>query len=215
LRDGIRRQDPSDSASLRVVLSQVLTELADKTDDEDLYDQALREARLAIAAQPDNAEAHFHAAVSCFKQSDYPAAIKHFNRCRELDKDNFEAEQNLRKLKSLNRQDQNRAQIGSRVGNTVAAICLVLLVLLWVMYLQQPPPVTKDALRQIDSTMVMTMSPILLALILVSLLMPWLTRLKLPGGVEAELTQPKEQISSGPRGPVKLNLRSSTTSSGH
>jgi hypothetical protein len=74
-------------------------------------------------------------------------------------------------------------------------------------------PATKEAIRQIDSTMLLTMSPILLALIFVALLMPWLTKLKLPGGVEAELAQPKEQISRSPSGPVTLNLGSS--GSGH
>jgi tetratricopeptide (TPR) repeat protein len=215
LRDAIRRQDPSGAPALRVMLSRVLTELGDKTDDAELYDQALKEARLAIAAQPGDAEANFNAGIACFKQSNYPAAIKHFNRCCELDKNNFEAEQNLRKLKILVRDEHIRTRIGTEVGNVVALICLVLLILLWTIYLRQPLPATKETIRQIDSTMLLTMSPILLALIFVSLLMPWLTKLKLPGGVEAELTQPKEQISRGPSGPLTLNTGSSGFSSGH
>ena len=209
LGGAIRRQDPSGTPALRVVLSRVLTELGDKTDDAELYDQALKEAHLAIKAQPGNAEANFQAGVVCFKQNNYPAAIKYFYRCLEFDKDNFEAKQNLRKLKSLKRDEHTRARIGAWVGNIVSVICLVLLLSLWVIYLLQPLPATKETIRQIDSTMLLTMSPILLALIFVSLLMPWLTRLKLPGGVEAELTQPKEQISKGPSGPVSLNLGSS------
>jgi hypothetical protein len=82
------------------------------------------------------------------------------------------------------------------------------------MYLRQPVPTTKEAIRQIDSTMLLALSPILLALVFVALLLPWLSRLKLPGGVEAEIAQQKEQISTGPSGPLTINLGSSTISTG-
>jgi hypothetical protein len=60
--------------------------------------------------------------------------------------------------------------------------------------------------------MMMTFSPILLALALVSFLLPWLVRLKLPG-VEAELSQPQEKVSKGPS-LASIGFGNTTVSSG-
>jgi tetratricopeptide (TPR) repeat protein len=200
LRAAIRRQGRAVSISLRLSLCHVLTELGDKTKDMECYAEALKEARLAIAAQPRNSNAHFFAGVVCFKLGEYGTAAQHFDECHDLDSSNFEAEQNSRSAKALRWKDVGRARIGIWVGTTVGTICFGLLIALWTVYLWQPLPEAKDAARQIDAVMLLTLSPILLALVFVALLMPWLTRFKLPGGVEAEIAQPKEQISSGPSG---------------
>jgi Flp pilus assembly protein TadD len=214
LRSAIRSQDRSSVASLRVALCSILTELADKTDDLELYAEALKEVRLAITEQPNNSDAYFQAGVVCIKQRDYSTAGKHFKHCLELDNNKFEAEQNLRKLKALRKQELDRARIGVWVGFTVGIICFALLIALWWLYLRQPVPTTKEVISQIDATILLTLAPMLLALVFVALLMPWLSRLKLPGGVEAEIAQPKEQISSGPSGPLTVSLGTPIISAG-
>jgi tetratricopeptide (TPR) repeat protein len=214
LRSAIRTREGSSSPPLRIALCRILTELADKTEDPDLYVEALKEVRLAIAAQPKDPDAYFHAGVVCFKQKDYRTARKFFKQCYDLDNTNVEAEQNVRKSKALMLKELGRERIGVWVGSTVGITCLALLLVLWAIYLHQPLPTTKDAIRQIDSTMLLTLSPILLALVFVALLMPWLSKLKLPGGVEAEITQPKEQVSAGPTGPLTVGLGTTTISEG-
>lgn len=214
LRTAIRSQEQSSSAPLRIALCRVLTELADKTEDPDLYVEALKEVRVAIAAQPNEPDAYFHAGVACYKQKEYRTARKFFKQCYDLDNNNFEAAQNMRKSKAIMLQELGRARIGVWVGSAVSIVCFALLLVLWWIYLRQPVPSTKEAIRQIDSTMLLTLSPILLALVFVALLMPWLSRLKFPGGVEAEITQPKEQISSGPTGPLTVDFGTANISEG-
>jgi hypothetical protein len=76
-------------------------------------------------------------------------------------------------------------------------LCLILLITLWVLYLFARTP------KNISETTIATMSPILLALVFIGFVLPWLSRLKLPG-VEAELTKPKEKVSAGPSGSVSF-----------
>jgi hypothetical protein len=71
------------------------------------------------------------------------------------------------------------------------------LAVLWYLYLIQ-----SEKSQKISSAMMTTLTPLLLALTLLSLLIPfilqYLYRLKLPGGVEVELTQPKDKIAAAP-----------------
>ena len=53
--------------------------------------------------------------------------------------------------------------------------------------------------------MITTLTPVLVGLIAVGFLMPLLVKLKLPGGVEADLSASLDQVSSGPAGHVKVN----------
>jgi hypothetical protein len=57
--------------------------------------------------------------------------------------------------------------------------------------------------------MLTVMTPLLLGMIVVGFMLPALVRLKF-AGVEAELTQPKEVISTGPKGEVSLGGSLST-----
>jgi hypothetical protein len=49
-----------------------------------------------------------------------------------------------------------------------------------------------------------------LGLIVIAFLLPSLARLQLPGGFVAELSQPKETISSGPTGQIGFGTSSGT-----
>jgi hypothetical protein len=55
---------------------------------------------------------------------------------------------------------------------------------------------------------------ILLGLIVVEFLLPELIKIKLPGGLEAELIQPKETISTGPKSDIGFGSSSPSISSG-
>jgi len=56
--------------------------------------------------------------------------------------------------------------------------------------------------------MITVLVPICLALIVISVVLPFLTKLKVTG-VEAEISQPerKEGLSSGPKGDIKFYFR--------
>jgi tetratricopeptide (TPR) repeat protein len=54
----------------------------------------------------------------------------------------------------------------------------------------------------VDKSMLTFMIPLLLGLLVVALLLPNLNKLKLPGGFEAEISEKKESISSGPKGDI-------------
>jgi len=62
--------------------------------------------------------------------------------------------------------------------------------------------------------MLTTLTPVLAGLIAVGFLLPVLIRLKLPGGMEADLTASIGQISRGPRGEVVLTSARMPTGSG-
>ena len=71
----------------------------------------------------------------------------------------------------------------------LVATCMAMLVTLWAAFW----------IGKVKESTLLTLTPILLALIPVGFLLPLLTKLKLLG-VEAELSQPKEKVSKGPTG---------------
>jgi hypothetical protein len=72
-------------------------------------------------------------------------------------------------------------------------------------------PVSKEtvAVGRVSETTLTVLTPLLLGMIVVGFLLPALIRLKF-AGVEAELTQPKEVISTGPKGEVNIGGSLST-----
>lgn len=203
LRKAIRSLEQSRRWQLHLALCQLLSDLADKNDDPDLYNEALKEASTAILLRPDQASPYFYAGLVRYKLEDYGRALKHFRECLKRDPDHFDAEQNARRVRALLQSQRVRAQSGVYVGAVLGAICAGLLGTLWVLYFKTD--------KKITVAMLSTLSPILLGLIFVAFLMPWLSKLKLPG-VEAELSRPKEKISTGPTGSV--NFGASSLSSG-
>lgn len=198
LRKAIRSLEQSRRWQLHLALCQLLSDLADKNDDPDLYNEALKEASTAILLKPDHASPYFYAGLVRYKLEDYHRALKHFRECLKRDPDHFDAEQNARRVRALLQSQRVRAQSGIYVGAVLGAICAGLLGTLWVLYFKTD---------KITVTMLSTLSPILLGLIFVAFLMPWLSKLKLPG-VEAELSRPKEKISTGPTGSVSFGASS-------
>lgn len=206
LTKALRELEESQRWQLHLTLCQLLAELGDKSQDSDLYDEALKAVRMAIALQPEESAPYFYSGIVHYKLEDYGCALADFRRCLEKDPNHFEAEQNARRVQSKLRRE--RIQTGASLygGIALGILCLVLLGLMWVLYL-----FFNTTPKNISEATVATMSPILLGLVFVAFLLPWLSRLKLPG-VEAELSKPKEKVSAGPSGSVGFG--SSTISSG-
>jgi tetratricopeptide (TPR) repeat protein len=194
IRKALRTLDESRRWRLHLTLCQLLAELADKSDDVDLYREAQAQVALAIQLKPSQPEPYFHAGVVWFRRQEFDRALKCFHECLGKDPDHLDARQNIRRIKALLRTERLRVHVSLWVGALLSITCLAGLVVLWWLYFHAE----KD---KITSTMLTTMSPILLALAFVGFLMPHLASLKL-FGVEAELSQPKEKISSGPAGSV-------------
>jgi tetratricopeptide (TPR) repeat protein len=200
LRRAIRRFEEVKRWRLHLALSQLLTNMADKSDDSELYEEALKEVNEAIALKSRHPEPYFNAGVVRFKLQDYGGAIKKFRQCLDLDPDHFDAERNLRTVQSFVKEERRRTKGSYYAGIVMAAVCMLLLIGLWVMYLRTENKVTH--------AMLITFSPILLGLSLIAFLLPSLLKLKLPG-VEAELSQPKEKVSKGPTGSIGFGGTSS------
>jgi hypothetical protein len=66
---------------------------------------------------------------------------------------------------------------------------------------------------KVTETILTVMIPILLGLVVVAFLIPVLIKLKLPG-LEAELSERKEPVSSGPKGEIAFISSPPTISSG-
>ena len=55
----------------------------------------------------------------------------------------------------------------------------------------------------VDKPTLTVITPILLGLMVIGLLLPNLNKIKLPGGIEADISEPKTRdISSGPKGEI-------------
>jgi tetratricopeptide (TPR) repeat protein len=199
LRAAAARQEGNRGWRLQVSLCRLLTDLADKTNDTDLYEEAASEVRRAIQQKPDEADPYFYSGIVFFKQENYHRALKQFRHALALDPDHFDAEQNIHKLERLTRSEA-LARSGHAIGVGITLISLAGLVFLWWKYLNEAG---KNGDRLITSTMVMTLSPILLGFITIGFLLPWLIKLKLPG-LEAELSQPRERVLARTTGNISV-----------
>lgn len=193
VRNALRVLDQPRRWQLHLTLCQVLTRRGDETGDATLYQDALKEAKAAIRLKGTRPDPYFHAAIVRYKLGDYSGALKDFQRCIKLDKRHVEADLNARRLQTLLRREAH-SRIGRIESYVLGGIFLALVLAVWIVFLRT----TK--LSQ-DSMMIIT--PILLTLILASMLLPWLSRLKL-AGLEAELSepQPKETLGAGPKGEI-------------
>jgi hypothetical protein len=140
--------------------------------------------------------------VVAFKLKDYRRALRHFQQCCQLDPENFEAEQNLRKAKAAHWKELVLTRGGRGAGWVLGLVCFVILAVVWVAYYRQVTPGAP-----ITAAMLLTLTPILLGLTFVALLLPYLSKLKLPG-MEAEMSQPKDQLSAGPTGNISIGVES-------
>jgi tetratricopeptide (TPR) repeat protein len=199
LRMAIRAFDEPKRWRLHLTLCQVLTRLADDTGDLDLCGEALSEATAALRIAADSPEPYFFSGIVRFKLDDYYGALDCFRHCQRIDKDHIDAEINARRVKALLRRERIRSRTSLWTGVILASIILAQLGLLW--WCRIKYGAGKDAV--VTPTMFTVLVPICLGLIVVSILLPYLSRLKLTG-LEAELSQPTaaQSLASGLKGEI-------------
>jgi tetratricopeptide (TPR) repeat protein len=193
LRNGIRFLDKAKRWELHLTLCRLLTHIGDDTGDHQYYSEALEEVSTAIRLKPEHSAPYFHGGIVLFKLEDYRGALRHFRRCKPEDEYCREAKLNEKRVRiHLHREGSRVSRVASL---SLAVICLLQLAGLWIALLRTP--------SKVSTTMLTVLIPILLALIVVSVLLPWLSRLKVTG-LEAELNAPgpKESLTSGPRGEI-------------
>jgi tetratricopeptide (TPR) repeat protein len=205
LRDSIKRLDEHRRWQLHLRLSELLVSLGDEKKDAQYYEDALSEAAIAKRLNRTHAEPYFHEGIALAKLKDYLGAAISFDYCIATKDDHYDARRNQRLVRAKIREERilhSGSKLGAAIVGGAAAIQLIAL---WIIYMNTTGKVT--------DTMMMTMIPILLGLIVISLLLPVLVKLKLPG-VEAELSQSqqKEPISSGPKGEIGFGSSSSIIS---
>ncbi|MCI2420118.1 tetratricopeptide repeat protein [Saccharopolyspora sp. K220] len=186
---------------LQVELARLLVQRGDATGSEDLYLEALAIAREAIGSATDEAEPYFVAGVAAYKIGEsgdaqlsslhFRRAMRYLRRVEQFDSRHSEAH----RVRVLAQQRIRRAR-SSVVGSTaLITVSLVMLALLWSAFFLQ---------YQVPTVLLGTLTPVLVAMVAVGFLLPLLVRLKLPGGLEADLSASLHQVSSGPTGEVSL-----------
>lgn len=198
LRRALRGPCDHPKWQLHLTLARLLIENGDLTQRPQMYEDALAEAQAAIELRRDEPEPYFVAGVAEYKLgqggADLPLrslhrmrARGHLKRYRELDPSDVEARRVLRLIE----QDVQTARRSTYGSVTLSGISVALLVALWAAFW---------ATGRVTPTMLVTLTPILVGLVALGLVLPLLVRLKLPGGVEADLAASLSQISSGPPG---------------
>jgi hypothetical protein len=203
LRDALRRLDESKRWRLHLTCSQLLTKRGDETEYSQYYNEAFKEAKKAIKLKANHADPYFEAGFIRAKLKDYKGARKYFRSCLTQDEHHDEAESNLIYVQSLIREEKERSRSSFWAGFCVGALAVSQLILLWYFF----------KLGKVTETILTVLLPILLGLVVVAFLIPVLYKLKLPG-LEAELRERKEPVSSGLKGEIVFSGSPPTISSG-
>jgi len=202
LRDALRRLDDSKRWRLHLTRAQLLTKRGDETENSHYYDEALKEANKAIDLNSAHPDPHFYAGFIRAKLKDYKGARKCFQSCLEKD-DHDEAQSNLTHVQSLIQEEKKRSRGSFWAGFFVGALAVSQLVVLWYFFKQ----------GKITETILSVLLPIFSGLVVVAFLIPVLYKLKLPG-LEAELRERTDPVSSGLKGEVVFSTSPLTISSG-
>jgi tetratricopeptide (TPR) repeat protein len=198
LRNAIRKLDNAKRWPLHLTLCRLLTILGDQTSDLQFYEDALKEVNTAIRLRPDHPSPYFYSGIVRFKLEDYRNSLNSFKNCLKEDEFHYEAQLNERRVRALIRKDRVRSR-GSRLASLFLVVVFLLqLIVLWFIRYYHP--------EKISDLIFTVLAPILLGLIVVSVLLPWLSRLKMTG-LEATLSEqsPKETLNNGPRGEIGFN----------
>jgi tetratricopeptide (TPR) repeat protein len=187
---------------LLLALARLLIERGDAAQRSDLYVEALSMAQDAIDAAGRESEPYFVAGVATFKIGENRTevqsrpfhrrrAVRYLRRCVQLEPGHAEA----RRVLMLVRQSL-RISRGSMLGSAVLiGISATLLLALWLGFFLK---------YQVTTVMLGTLTPVLAGMVALGFLLPFLVRLKLPGGIEADLSASLSQVSSGPTGDVSI-----------
>jgi len=226
LRDGLRQfgwtpsADPAWRKScdkqtvypLFMALARVMIERGDSSQRVDFYSQGLTAAVEATVLCSKEPEGYFYAGVARFKLGDMvdapptrlayrSSALRYFQQCLTLDQNYFEASRNA----DLIRKDLRRSQSTVLGGFILAILATAVLAGLWAGFFLS---------GRVTTTMVISLTPILAGLVLLSFLLPSLARVKLPG-LEADIKQNVSEttVASGPTG-IELGVTRSSLRTG-
>jgi hypothetical protein len=143
---------------------------------------------------PGHPDPFLHSGIVRYKLEDYKGARADFRSCLKKDRDQLRAELHRRTAQAMIDRERKIGVVASLGGIVLAVVAVALLGILWYAYFST---------KRVSDSLLTTMTPILLAFSALSLLLPMLLRLKLPG-LEADLNQPKpqESFATGPKGEV-------------
>jgi tetratricopeptide (TPR) repeat protein len=193
LRNAIRSITSPKIWELRLTLSQLFTRIGDDTSDKEYFQKAISEIAQYSRSSNDPL-IDFQMGILRYKLGNYKSALSSFKKCVESRKGWVEAEINANRIESLIRQEKAFARTSLPERIFIAGIIIVNIIGIWYLYLFT---------ERISETSVMVIIPLLLGFLLVSFLLPWLTKFKLTG-FEAELSEPtpKDSLSIGPKGEI-------------
>lgn len=177
---------------LHLTLSQLFTRMGNVSNDPLLYRRALEEINYAINLNPTNPDVNFQHGIVRYKLNDYHGALISFQKCLKENKDHLEADLNARRLEALIQQERSNERTSRPERLVLGAVLLAQLVGLWYLFL---------VLGRISETAMLVLVPLMLGLLIVSVMLPWLNRIKL-SGLEADMSEPKpkESLDLGPKG---------------
>jgi tetratricopeptide (TPR) repeat protein len=192
LTRGLRQVNGKERWQLHLTLSQLFTRMGNVSNDPLLYRRALEEIKLAINLNRKDPDINFQHGIVRFKLNDYQGALTSFQQCRREKKDHLEADLNARRIESLIKQERSNERTSRPERLALGIILLAQLMGLWYLFL---------ILGRITETAILVLVPLLLGLLIVSMMLPWLNRIKL-SGLEAEMSEPKtkESLDLGPKG---------------
>ncbi|OXM69131.1 tetratricopeptide repeat protein [Amycolatopsis vastitatis] len=203
LREALRRPNCDQPRwQLLVALARLLIGRGDETQRRDLHLEALSTARQAIELAANQADPHYVAGVAAYKAGESGPqaqarpfyrrrALHHFRRCLHHDPDHIEA----RRVMALAEESLAITRNSLAGSATMIAVAGALLVTLWLGFFLT---------GKVTTVVISTLTPILVGLVALGFVLPFLVRLKLPGGVEADLSASLNQVSSGPTGEVSI-----------
>jgi tetratricopeptide (TPR) repeat protein len=146
-------------------LADLLVQLGDERNDQEAYyDDALTQASMATVLDPSSAPSHFSRGAALYKLRNTAEAKKAFEECYRLDPDHWAADRNARVLAT---QDKETSAVGL-LGKVTFGVSLSLLVVLW----------SVEFWHGKDSPNI-GLTSLLLAAMLVSAVLPWVSKLKL------------------------------------
>ncbi|WP_086843171.1 tetratricopeptide repeat protein [Amycolatopsis kentuckyensis] len=199
LREALRRPECDQPRwQLLVALARLLIGRGDETQRRDLHLEALSTARQAIELAANQADPHYVAGVAAYKAGESGPqaqarpfyrrrALHHFRRCLHHDPEHIEA----RRAMALAEESLAITRSSLAGSATMIAVAGSLLVTLWLGFFLSD---------KVTTVVISTLTPILVSLVALGFVLPFLVRLKLPGGVEADLSASLNQVSSGPTG---------------
>jgi hypothetical protein len=186
-----------------LALARLLIQTGDATQQTEFYGSAVKDATAAIRLAAEQAEPYFVAGVAEQRLGNQTNNLRlralhrrhargYFKKCEEKDPDHTENRHALRLI-----DQESQAARGGRISAfALAGIATVILAVMWVDFVWK---------HHVTAVMVTTLTPIVVGLIAIALLLPLLVRLKLPGGMEADLSASLDQVSPGPTGHVRVD----------